>query len=530
MHTLTVCVFVVALGLPNYTSSNEEVKSKSVQTFLEEPKDTEVNPGENVTLRCVVLNRRGDCAWLKDVVAVGRIPDKYVFKRSPKDGDCSVQILNTTLEEDDGPWQCQVTQTSINEKPLASTNIKLVVLESPHPPSLQDGTRLLTPGTNFSTKAGDSPNFQCVSGKGNPPAFLRWFLDSQDVSQLATQTNITDEEKPHTWKALSVLNYTFNNTDNGKQLKCGAYHVTYGKVVEDTEAQGLGHQDVAVTLDVKYLPEIKYDGNPPEEVAEGDSLKLSCAVTDANPPARVAWRKNGQSSIYANGSSLELPSILRANSGVYSCFAANDVGESPEIPVTVDVKFPSKIIHVEPPTTTFNLNEVITLHCDAEGNPAPVITWFRQNEQDPEKWDIQGQNRTLTIENASYSNSGVYRCDARNMIRTKQYTAKSREIRLVIKGKPTLRTNLEWTRNSDGSRSAELVCTVDSANPSRTNWLGNDGSPLLQGESIQFSVVGNDHRAKINNASELNYGNYTCVSQNKYGIAISTVEISGESK
>ncbi|CAN7980438.1 unnamed protein product [Ixodes pacificus] len=32
--------------------------------------------------------------------------------------------------------------------------------------------------------------------------------------------------------------------------------------------------------------------------------------------------------------------------------------------------------------------------------------------------------------------------------------------------------------------------------------------------------------AKIKNSSELNYGNYTCVSKNKYGIAISIVEIS----
>ncbi|KAG0436584.1 hypothetical protein HPB47_017877, partial [Ixodes persulcatus] len=185
-------------------------------------------------------------------------------------------------------------------------------------------------------------------------------------------------------------------------------------------------------------------------------------------------------------------------------------------------------------------DEIACLNIDDVPNDAPTgyilevsdivkeITWLRQNEQDPEKWEIQGQNRTLTIENASYSNSGVYRCDARNMIRTKQYTAKSREIRLVIKGKPTLRTNIEWTRHSDGSRSAELVCTVDSASSSRTKWLGNDGSPLLQSESIQLSVVGNDHRAKINNASELNYGNYTCVSQNKYGIAMSTVEISGK--
>ncbi|CAN8014083.1 unnamed protein product [Ixodes persulcatus] len=97
-----------------------------------------------------------------------------------------------------------------------------------------------------------------------------------------------------------------------------------------------------------------------------------------------------------------------------------------------------------------------------------------------------------------------------------------------ISGKPTLRTSIHWTRNLDGSRGAELVCMVDSANPSRTKWLGNDGSLLRPDEYLQISVDKNNHRVKFTNASELNYGNYTCVSQNKYGIALSTVEMSGK--
>ncbi|CAN7979742.1 unnamed protein product, partial [Ixodes pacificus] len=340
----------------------------SVQEFEVTPSDTEVNPGNAVTLRCKVRNRRGECVWLKNGYALGRIPDKYDFEREPQDGDCSVQIRKTTLEEDDGSWQCQVTRASLQDAPLNSNEVKLVVREQPHPPRLEEGTNPLPPGGHFKTKAGDPRRFQCVSRKGNPPASLRWYLDSQDVSHLANQTNQTDVEKRGTWQALSVFDYTFVKADNRRELKCVAYHGAYE---EGPGTGGPGHRDVAVTLDVMYPPEIKYEGNPREEVEEGASLTLSC-VSDANPPANIVWRKSGQSSIYDISHSIHFSSIQRTDSGVYSCSAKNDFGDSPEIQVTVNVKFRPKIIRVEPPSTaTFNVGEVMALNCVAEGNPVP---------------------------------------------------------------------------------------------------------------------------------------------------------------
>lgn len=86
-----------------------------------------------------------------------------------------------------------------------------------------------------------------MSRKGNPPASLRWYLDSQDVSHLANQTNQTDVEKRGTWQALSVFDYTFVKADNRRELKCVAYHGAYE---EGPGTGGPGHRDVAVTLDV----------------------------------------------------------------------------------------------------------------------------------------------------------------------------------------------------------------------------------------------------------------------------------------
>ncbi|KAH9367865.1 hypothetical protein HPB48_020125 [Haemaphysalis longicornis] len=217
----------------------------AVQEFEVTPSDTEVNPATDVRLQCKVRNRRGECVWLKNGLAVGKIQDKYDFEREPQDGDCSVNIRKVSLEEDDGPWQCQVTRASLQDAPLNSNTIQLVVREQPHPPRLEEGTNPLTAGSSFKTKAGDARRFQCVSRKGNPPASLRWQVDGQDVTALANQTNQTDVEKRGTWQALSVLDYIFLKAHNGRELRCTAYHGAY----EDPSG-GPGHRDVHVVLDV----------------------------------------------------------------------------------------------------------------------------------------------------------------------------------------------------------------------------------------------------------------------------------------
>lgn len=428
----------------------------AVQEFEVTPSDTEVNPATDVRLQCKVRNRRGECVWLKNGLAVGKIQDKYDFEREPQDGDCSVNIRKVSLEEDDGPWQCQVTRASLQDAPLNSNTIQLVVREQPHPPRLEEGTNPLTAGSSFKTKAGDARRFQCVSRKGNPPASLRWQVDGQDVTALANQTNQTDVEKRGTWQALSVLDYIFLKAHNGRELRCTAYHGAY----EDPSG-GPGHRDVHVVLDVMYPPEIRYEGHPREEVEEGGSLTLSC-VADANPTANIVWRKSGQSSIYDINPSITFAAIQRTDSGVYSCSAKNDFGDSPEIQVTVNVKFRPKIIQVEPSSpATFNVDDVMTFHCVAEGNPVPKISWLQQNGRDKNVWNIRGRNATLTVVNASYSHQGVYRCEASNVVKNQPYRVQSPEVHIDIRGPPQIMVESSKTRDLvEASKEEDAVITV----------------------------------------------------------------------
>ena len=98
------------------------------QTWLEQPRYTEVNPGGQVTLKCQVGSKKGDCRWEKDGQPVGIYPGKYVWSGEPAKGDCSLRVFNASLEFDDGVWQCQVTPSSFNSKDaLISEGAQLVV-------------------------------------------------------------------------------------------------------------------------------------------------------------------------------------------------------------------------------------------------------------------------------------------------------------------------------------------------------------------------------------------------------------------
>lgn len=53
--TLTICLF--SFSFPG---------SYGLQRFAEQPKYTEVNPGEDALLSCKIIDKRGSCSWQKD--------------------------------------------------------------------------------------------------------------------------------------------------------------------------------------------------------------------------------------------------------------------------------------------------------------------------------------------------------------------------------------------------------------------------------------------------------------------------------
>ncbi|GFY70205.1 kin of IRRE-like protein 2 [Trichonephila inaurata madagascariensis] len=185
-------------------------------------------------------------------------------------------------------------------------------------------------------------------------------------------------------------------------------------------------------------PEISLEGKPKEEIIEGMSLILRCRA-DANPKANIIWRKSGHSGIYDIKDHIEFNPIRRTDSGVYSCSAKNDIGQSQEMEITVDVRYKPKINRVYPsPRTTVSLYQSTRLVCEAEGNPAPKYSWLQRIGGDPVIWQERTNNATFYIHNVTYSYQGIYLCQASNTINGIFNTLKSEEIFLDVTGPPQI--------------------------------------------------------------------------------------------
>ncbi|CAB4060313.1 unnamed protein product [Lepeophtheirus salmonis] len=86
------------------------------QSWTEEPSYIEVNPEGTVILPCLVAGKKGECRWEKDSSPIGIFPTKYEWAGAPGTGDCSLRVLNSSIEFDDGVWQCKVTASSFSAK------------------------------------------------------------------------------------------------------------------------------------------------------------------------------------------------------------------------------------------------------------------------------------------------------------------------------------------------------------------------------------------------------------------------------
>ncbi|XP_058119273.1 uncharacterized protein LOC131261290 [Anopheles coustani] len=411
-----------------------------LQRFAEQPKYTEVNPGQDALLVCKVIDKRGVCSWQKDNKPVGIYPKKYewasqygIGQTAHVGGDCSLWVRAAQLEFDDGLWECQVTASDFTtQDALTSQPVRLVVRVPPQRPRLEYEGVHVPPGHNVTVDSGAVATVKCVSHYGNPPAQLKWFLGDQEVSPLHPQTNSTEPDNPRTWSAASVVQVPANKERHGTILKCLALHESYAARSVAVEGR----------LDVKYAPSVRLLGAPQIDLEEGkDSLILRC-VADANPPASIVWRRAGRSEIASLQESLQLRPVGRRDAGMYTCQAQNSVGTSETMSVQLDVKYAPKILSAGPDRlTTAPLFSPAAFECVAEGNPAPTYKWVQRISTQGKPFLDRGRESRLVIDNVTYDYQGEYECRATNFINGQERTATSDPIALQVVGAPqVLRT------------------------------------------------------------------------------------------
>ncbi|XP_058655836.1 neural cell adhesion molecule 1b isoform X7 [Onychostoma macrolepis] len=282
----------------------------------------------------------------------------------------------------------------------------------------------------------------------------------------------------------------------------------------------------SIKVVVNVLPTIRIRQAETNATADiGFSTLLACDA-DGFPEPMVTWARNNvplesgdKYSFNEDGSEMTILDVTKLDEGDYTCIAKNKAGES-EQELSLKVFVQPKITYLESQTTT-EMDEQVTLTCEATGDPTPTITWsfgtrvFTEGEQNPDG-DVlvrsDARVSSLTLKYAQYTDAGEYLCTARNAIgETAQPVYLEVRYAPKILGSVTVYT---WEGNP-----ANISCEV-LAHPSDVSitWQ-RDGFQLPNANTSNIKIYNTPSASylEVNPESQSDFGNYNCSASNEIG-------------
>ncbi|TKS80935.1 Immunoglobulin superfamily member 10 [Collichthys lucidus] len=254
------------------------------------------------------------------------------------------------------------------------------------------------------------------SADGQPKPEIIWILPNG--TRLAGET---DRGRHHPSNDGTLVIYNPHKEDAGK-YRCGARNF-------------MGYIEKLIILEVGQKPYILSRPRGIIRSVSGEPLFLHC-LSDGSPRPRIYWTIPG-------GHTLTRPQVLgryqlRENGtlviqdtslhdrGNYICRARNDAGEAVLTVPVVIIAYAPRITTGPPPNVKAVTGTPIQLNCAAVGIPKPEITWelpdgsvLSAAEQGrPKGSELLHPQGTLIIQRPTASDSGIYKCFAKNNLGT----------------------------------------------------------------------------------------------------------------
>ncbi|XP_066495540.1 neural cell adhesion molecule 1 isoform X2 [Tiliqua scincoides] len=257
------------------------------------------------------------------------------------------------------------------------------------------------------------------------------------------------------------------------------------------------------------------------------SVTLVCDA-DGFPEPTISWTKDGESiergedeekyGFSYDGSELTIHKVEKNDEAEYVCIAENKAGEHDAI-IHLKVFAKPKITYVEN-NTAMELDDQVTLTCEASGDPTPSITWrtsTRNISNEDKTLDgrivVRSHARvsSLTLKDVQYTDAGEYVCIASNTI-----GQDSQAMYLEVQYAPKLQGPVAvytW----EGNR-VNITCEVSAYPSASISWF-RDGQ-LLPSSNYSNVRVYNTPTAsylEVMPDSENDFGNYNCTAVNRIG-------------
>uniref|UniRef100_A0A3B4WXE9 Neural cell adhesion molecule 1b n=1 Tax=Seriola lalandi dorsalis TaxID=1841481 RepID=A0A3B4WXE9_SERLL len=456
------------------------------------PSHGEISLGESKFFMCEVVGVAKHIDWFGpsgDRIEPNR-PDITVTRN---DESSSTLTLYKAGTENAGTYKCVAT----NGDQQAESTVKVKIFQKitfTNAPSPQEFTE------------GDNANIICDVISSPPPTVL-WKYKGAKIQM----------EKDVRFKVLS---------NNHLQIR-GIKKTDEGSYTCEGRLMARGEIDLRVIkVVVNVLPTIRVWQSEVNATADvGQSAMLTCAV-DGYPEPMVTWTRNevvleaGEKySFNEDGSEMTIMDVTKLDEGEYTCIAKNKAGESEqELSLRVFVK--PKITYIVNQSTS-EMEEQVTLTCEASGDPTPTINWsygervFTEGEQSLDGNVVvrsDARVSSLTLKYVKYTDAGQYLCTARSAIGEDDQQAYL-EVRYApkIQGAVAVYT---WEGNP-----VNISCEV-MAHPNDVSivWL-RDGLQLPNSNTTNIKIFRTPSASylQITPESENDFGSYNCTASNEMG-------------
>ncbi|KAM9113882.1 neural cell adhesion molecule 1 isoform 4-T4 [Pangshura tecta] len=461
------------------------------------PSQVEISVGESKFFLCQVTGeaKAKEISWFSPN-GEKLTPNQQRISVVRNDDFSSTLTIYSANIDDAGIYKCVVTSEEEGDSE-ATVNVKifqkLMFRNAPTPQEFQEG---------------EDAVIVCDVLSSLPPTIM-WKHKGRDV---VLKKDVRFIVLPNNFLQIRGI----KKTDEGT-YRCEGRILARGEV---------NFKDIQVIVNVP--PSVRARQNTMNATANlSQSVTLVCDA-DGFPEPAMSWMKDRdliergvddeKYDFNYDGSELTIKKVEKSDEAEYTCTAENKAGEEDAI-IHLKVFAKPKITYVEN-KTAMELEDQITLTCEASGDPIPSITWrtstrnISNEEKTPDGHIVvrsHARVSSLTLKDIQYTDAGEYVCTASNTI-----GQDSQAMYLEVQYAPKLQGPVAvytWEGNQ-----VNITCEVFAYPSAVISWF-RDGQLLPSSNYSNIKIYNTPSASylEVTPDSENDFGNYNCTAVNRIG-------------